>query len=452
MNTKIKKLIVTVGAIAMMATVSASAQNGPRGQLMAGAARVDITPDAASLPKSSYGILDQCYVRTIVLSNGSKTAALLSFDLGVARMSDDLKARIENEVGIPMEYVLATSTHTHSGSSVRGQELDDRIIASLKQAKENMVPAKMGYGAGVSYLNVKRDLFDPEKGHWWEGPDYDGKSDKTVAVIYFESLEGRPIATYYNYAMHAVINGNLDMVSGDFPGAASRYIESAYDEDFVALFATGAQGDQNPIYFQQTFDLRDIRIADYAARGEDISNKMPPGGQGMDRNNPEVQRLMNEQKQMSNSFGQLLGEEVKYVISQMRRFETDVTINGANRVVSVPGRRQLNGGNRAGYAGEYDYDVPPTNIFLSLLMIDDIPICGVGGEPYNQIWLRLKGETPYKRTMMTIFANGEHAGYIPDDESFGAQTFEVLGARYKQGYAESAIVNGLLDLIHEATH
>ena len=27
-----------------------------------------------------------------------------------------------------------------------------------------------------------------------------------------------------------------------------------------------------------------------------------------------------------------------------------------------------------------------------------------------------------------------------------------LGSRFKQGYAESAIVNGLLDLIHDATH
>ena len=43
-------------------------------------------------------------------------------------------------------------------------------------------------------------------------------------------------------------------------------------------------------------------------------------------------------------------------------------------------------------------------------------------------------------------------GYIPDDESYGMEVFEVLGSRYKQGYAESAIVNGLLDMIHDATH
>ena len=104
---------------------------------------------------------------------------------------------------------------------------------------------------------------------------------------------------YYNYAVHGVITGNLDMISGDIPGAASRYVEESLGDDAVALWTSGAAGDQNPIYFNQTYELRDIRIADYAKRGEDISNAMPPGGQGMDRSNPTVQVLMDQQKQMN---------------------------------------------------------------------------------------------------------------------------------------------------------
>ena len=368
-----------------------------------------------------------------------------------ARLVEEINRRAAAELGIAEGNIMYNWTHTHSGSTVKQEELVERTWKALKQADANLVPAKVGYGSGVSYLNVKRDLFDPERGTWWEGPDYDGKSDKTVAVIYFESLEGKPIATYFNYAMHAVISGNLDMVSGDFPGAASRYIESRYGDDFVAVCAVGAAGDQNPLYFQQTFDLRDIRIADYAKRGEDISNKMPPGGQGMDRSNPEVARLMNEQKMMVESYGQLLGEEVKYVIMMMRHFETDVTISCLHKQLSCPGRRQTNGGGRAGYAGEYE-DAPDAIIDLHLTMIDDIPVVGTSGEPYNPIAVRLKKESPYSRTMLTMLCQGAFTGYIPDDESYGAQSFEVLGSRFKQGYAESAIVNGALDLIHEATH
>jgi hypothetical protein len=358
------------------------------------------------------------------------------------------------ELGIPLGNIIYNGTHTHSGSSIRGEELNQRVYDAVKRAVANMVPAKVGYGEGVSYLNVKRDLFDAERGTWWEGPDYDGKSDKTVAVIYFESLEGKPIATYFNYAMHAVITGNTDKVSADFPGEAETYIESRYGDDFVASFASGAAGDQNPLYFQQTFDLRDIRIADYAARGEDISNAMPPGGQGLDRSKPEVQRLLGEQERMIRSYGQILGEEVKYVIMMMRRFETEVTINCARQIVSVPGRRILNNQGRAGYTGQYE-DADDVQIGLSLIMLDDIPVCAVSSEVYNPIAVRLKKESPYARTMMTTIAYGFGArggGYMPDDESYGAEVFEVLTSRFKQGYAETAVVNGLLDMIHDATH
>ena len=149
--------------------------------------------------------------------------------------------------------------------------------------------------------------------------------------------------------------------------------------------------------------------------------------------------------------GQMLGEEVKHVIRNMRRFETNVAINCGNKTVSVPGRRLLNREGRAGYEGRYE-DTDPVQIRLCMVMIDDIPVTSVNGEVFNAIAIRLKKESPFARTMMATVSNGGGAGYIPNDEAFGFQTFEVIGARYKPGYAESAIVNGLLDLIREATH
>ena len=80
--------------------------------------------------------------------------------------------------------------------------------------------------------------------------------------------------------------------------------------------SSGAAGDQNQMYFNQTYELRQIRIADYAKRGEDISNAMPPGGQGLDRNNPRVQVLMKQQEQMTVTMGQMLGEEVLHVMRE----------------------------------------------------------------------------------------------------------------------------------------
>ena len=438
----------------VLLSISALAQTHVRGQLKAGAAKVNVTPGPDQLGRNTYGVLDSTHVRAIIFTNGTNIAGLANVDGNTnQRVIDAVNERLEKDFGIPKGNIIYNGTHCHSTGTVPMDELIERTYQAVKQAYENMVPAKVGYGSGVSYLNVKRDLFDPERGTWWEGPDYDGKSDKTVAVIYFESLDGKPIATYYNYAMHAVITGQLDMITGDFPGKSEEYIESRYGSDFVAVFASGAAGDQNPLYFQQTFDLRDIRIEEYAKRGEDISNRMPPGGVGLDRNNPEVHRLMEEQKKMAESYGQLLGEEVKYVIMMMRRFETNVTLEAARTVISCPGRRQTNGGGRAGYAGEYE-DANPIDLELGLVMLDQIPVCAVAGEVYNPIAVELKSKSPFAFTIMTTVADGHsgRGGYIPDDESYGAQVFEVLGSGYKQGYAQKAIVDTLLDMIHDATH
>ena len=441
--------------LALLVCGSGFAQNHVRGPLQVGAAKVDVTPGPDQLGRNSYGILDRTHFRVILFSNGSHIAGLANVDGNPnQRCVDAVNERIEKDFGIPAGNIIYNGTHCHSTGTVPMDELTERMYQAIKKAYQSMVPAKVGVGKGVCYLNVKRDLFDPERGTWWEGPDYDGKSDKTVGVLYFESLDGKPIATYYNYAMHAVITGQLDMVTGDFPGKSEGYIESRYGEDFVAIFSSGAAGDQNPLYFQQTFDLRDIRIEEYAKRGEDISNRMPPGGQGLDRNNPEVHRLMEEQKKMAESYGQILGEEVKYVIMMMRRFETDVTLEAARTHVVCPGRRQTNGGGRAGYAGEYE-DADDISLEIGLVMLDDIPICAISGEPYNQIAVDLKSKSPYTFTIVTTVTDGHNkgrGGYIPDDESYGAQVFEVLSSGYKQGYAQKAIVDGLLDLIHDATH
>jgi neutral ceramidase len=412
-----------------------------------GAAKIDITP--TQLPKNIEGILDHIYARAIVIDNGTTSAALVSVDVGMLgeQVWRDLSERIEKELGIPAQNLIMNPTHTHSASG----GTVDQIFNTIKAAKEKLQPARMGYGTGVSYINVNRNIIDRKTNKWWEGANYDGPSDKTVAVIKFETTNGEPIAVYYNYACHAVVTGNTDLLSGDFPGATSRYIEDSFDDKIVALFSTGAQGDQNPIYFQQTFDLRDIRIKDYAKRGIDISNSMPPGGQGLNKQDPRVKKLLDQQKQMILSMGQMLGEEVKRVMREMDadRMATSGRIFTAQKMISFPGRNRI-GQGRAGIEATYQ-DGPDVQLRLSLLMIDDIAIGGCDAEIFNMIAQRFKRESPVGRSIFVSMANGiGNSGYVPNDAAFGYQTFEVLSSRCKPGYAESAIVNGLLDLIAEA--
>jgi neutral ceramidase len=443
---------------------ASAAETTKLGPLRVGAVKVDITPDVSELPKQYLGILDRIYSRAIVIDNGTTMAALISVDCLFVPESTwkRVSVRIEKDLGIPAKNIVLAGTGTHSvpiGRAGRepftiewGKADEDRIVRSVKLAKDKLQPARMSYGTGLSYINVQRDGVDPKTHHWWEGAYYDGVSDKTVAVIKFESLSGRPIAVNYNYAVFNVITGTLDLVSGDISGAASRYIEESFDNDMIALHSLGAHGDQNPIFFQQTYDLREIRIKDYAKRGQDISNAMPPpGGTGLDRKDPTVAKLMNQQKQMIISMGQMLGEEVLHVMRNTDRAQSTVQIYADHKTVSCPGRERLNQG-RGGVAGVYK-DADPVGIGLGVLMIGDVAIGEVNGNPYSLIGLRLKKESPYAKTILTTGANGMLlGGYLPDDASYGHETFEVLNSKVKPGCAENAIVNGIIDLMPRITH
>lgn len=440
-----KSRVIAWIVIAIGVPAAAYAQNTG---LRAGAAKVDVTPAEKDLPKSYEGILDHLYSRAIVVDNGGASAALISLDAGAIPdpLWQNVTKQIESELGIPAKNVFITATHTHSAPGQQGAAYTQKIVESVRQAKQRLAPARIGYGTGVSYINVNRNIIDPQTKRWWEGPNYDGASDKTVAVVKFETLSGDPIAVYYNYAMHGVTVGQLDLVSADAPGTTSKYIEDSFDDKIVALWSSGAAGDQNPIYFQQTFDLRDIRIKDYAKRGIDISNAMPPGGQGLNKKDPTVIKLMNQQKQMIVSMGQFLGEEVMHVMRGMERMETGVQIEGLQKTVSCPGRERTDTG-RAGFPGTYK-DGAPVEIRLGLLKLGDVMIGAVNAEVFNLIAQRLKKESPYAHTMMATLTNGSaRSGYIPNDEAYGMYTFEVVSSRLKPGCAETSIVNGILDLM-----
>jgi hypothetical protein len=155
---------------------------------------------------------------------------------------------------------------------------------------------------------------------------------------------------------------------------------------------------------------------------------------------------MNEQEMINNSMGVMLGEEVKHVMRGVERTTDKAEIKGAQKVLTLPGRKRTNEG-RGGIEGTY-VDGDSVTIRVGILVIDDIAIGTVNGETYNQIATQFIKESPSARTMMVTLANGmANTGYIPDDASFGQNVFEVLSSRLKPGYAERGIIDGILDLM-----
>jgi neutral ceramidase len=453
--------------VAMLTTFMVfSAYNADaQSNLRAGAARVDITPpsDPANPPSGKYAH-EKLYVRAIVFDNGSTRAALIAADqggLGDAVWQAASK-QIAAELNCPVENIVMSATHTHSAwgpggfPGMRGLRSDPnappppivgQIVDAVRQAKANLQPARVGFATGKSYLNVNRDAIDDETHRWTQAPNLEGPSDKTVAVVEFRSMDGKPIAVYMDYAMHPVNGFLAGVTSADFAGATSRYVEQAFGDKTVAVFVQGASGDQNPLYLRAGTNAMasqsGVPITGYVLTRELVEAPIRDGKVKAGPVDPNVRDAL---ERVMDSEGVLLGEEVIRVMTNIQRLDGSPSIEAAQKTVTCPGRKRTDNA-REGTPGTYE-DGDPVNIRLGAMRIGNIELTSVDAEIYTEIAQRLKRESPFANTFMVTLANGAaNSGYIPNDAATGALTFQVLGSRLKPGCAETAIVNGLLDLM-----
>lgn len=418
------------------------------GTLRAGAAKLDVTPAADELPERFRGVADPIHVRALVLDDGRTRVALVSVDVigletGLWR---EVGARLEAETGITPDRLVLLASHTHSVPAELGPRSVPAVVAAVQQAEAALRPATLAAGEGTCHVNVNRAFFDPGTHRWREGRNDQGPSDKTVSVLKLVGTDGLTVAVLYSYAVHAVVTGLLDEISADVPGAASAYLERSLGHGAVALWASGCAGDQNPVCYQQTLDLRALRVAEHAARGIDISNAMPAGGDGLDRDDPEVARLLGEQRTVAAALGVVLAEEVLAVVRDgCDAPRGSLRIAAEQRVVHAPGRRRTDSG-RAGLPGTY-VDDAPVPLRVGMLRLGDVAVGSVDAELFTEIGQRVRRASPAKHSLLLTLANGRSpAGYVASNTAGGFHTFEVLSSRLQPGHAEQLITDTLLDL------
>lgn len=417
-----------------------------------GAAKIDMTPSKDALPKGYFNIRDKLYCRAIVIKNATTSAALVSVDKGMISNEsyDKWTKEIEKETGIPALNIFISASHTHSAPFGNTGCDDIALIEAVKQAQSNLQPARVSFKKGLCYLNINRDVIDPVTRLWMQGPNYEGPSDKTVAVVTFESVSGDPIAVYYNYAMHANIMFMGGSISAGWPGETSKYVEEYYDNKLVALFSSGAAGDQNPISIRPMKDVASKKTDALLASGKakELGEAIMMAGRG--ESDVKIdKKYLARQAQMIVSLGQILGEEILRVMELPQRTESAISISTSQNTVTCPGRTRTNTG-REGAPGTY-IEGAPVNIKLSLLRIGNIAICGVNAEVYNIIAQKLISESPLTNTIFASITNGAaNSGYIPSDDAFQRYTFQVLGSRLEPNCAETSIITGLVEMIEES--
>ncbi len=436
--------------------MAGNSQAQKSGSLKVGAAKVDITPDPSELQNSTDMIRDKLYVRAIYMDDGSNSAVLVSVAGGARNIGEALE-KSSASTGCPVENYVVSGTHSHSagtngfGGSPSAETIAAAVVSAVDMAKSNLAPARVGYGTTQVDLNVNRDNFD-EQLDWRQTANWDGVSDKTLTVLEFLGEDDVPIAVYMNYGMHPVNFFMSGVVSADFPGDASAYIEDMFDNKTVALFSQGTSGDQNPkMAYTSIFQEGPIKAVlpqrDAPATGNQPSftGTGPVPADELAAYKKNIER----KSEYVHMLGTMIGNSAVRVMLYETKFETNPTLWSGKETLTLPGRTRIDTEGRENYDPGYT-EGPDVNIDVGLLRIGDINLATVSGEVYTEIGLRLKAESPYAKTMMVTLTNGPSPGYIYSDNASYHLTFQVISSRLQPGYAEKAIVTTALDLMKEA--
>jgi Neutral/alkaline non-lysosomal ceramidase, N-terminal len=471
---RVKNLLQFSCLLGVIALQPVMAQRAAPDNLRAGAAKVDITPPVSALLHGDT-IRDPLYVRAIVISNGASCAVLIGVEQGnfETPISDDATQRASRSTGCPASNFIISATHTHSGNtgglnnsgSPTPKQVGDAMVSAIEQANAKLKPARIGYGTTQVNLNVNRDLF--EGGKWYQGNNREGPSDKTLAVVELLDEDDLPIGVYMNYAMHPINFYLSGLISADFPGEASRYIERRFPNS-VAVFTQGASGNQNPLLDRPFNKLASVRTRMPDAHDDRLTS--PDGWkaaaqltnanvvQTEEMNKPikaaeavDYKDAVAQTSEIATAEGALIAESAIDVMKNLTPvISSTARLWSGQETFSCPGRDRLDNTARQGTLPPYK-DGAPVNIRVGLLRIGDIYFASVNGEVYSEIATRLKKEAPSNKLMMITLANGRaNSGYIYSNEAAHHLTFQVIGSRLKPGCAEDKIVGTVLSLFNKS--
>jgi neutral ceramidase len=248
------------------------------GTLRASAVEVDITPSSPQWlsgyrARQSDGVRDRIYHRIAVLDDGTTAVYFISTDTCMISpaYADKVKEDIHQQLGIPAESIWWLATHTHSAPEIgppgtpaafmperynqasageSNPEYTDfqetKLIEGLRLARQQLQPARLGFGTGFATANIDRRAID-EDGKVTIGLNPDGPTDRQIGLIRLETLDGKLIALLANYAIHGTDLGQENLkITGDVPGVVAQYVEQKLGAP--VLFINGAEGNLAPIY------------------------------------------------------------------------------------------------------------------------------------------------------------------------------------------------------------
>ncbi len=260
--------IVICSLLGFMHVSPASAQGWS-----AGVTRVNITPEQpmwmagyGARDHQSEGTIHPLWVKALALedADGNRIVLVTSDLLGIPRqISNTIRDRLNEQLGLSRSQIILNSSHTHSGPVLENalydvyplddqmreeieaysRNLEDQIVGLVEDAFDQLEPATVSTGNGVTRFAVNRR--ENESDELRSLTELQGPSDHSVPVIRVQNGDGDLMAVAFGYACHSTVL-SLYKWSGDYGGFAQHVLEEDHP-GAAALFFAGSGADQNPM-------------------------------------------------------------------------------------------------------------------------------------------------------------------------------------------------------------
>lgn len=227
-------------------------------QVLAGWGRGNITPDSPA-PLVAYGrqfnnykeVADSCFAKVFMFRQGEKMAALVCLDLWIMlpRLKGKLSRAIKGQFPA-VQQVYVTITHSHhsfggwrpglTGRLILGKynpTIEKKLISGTLRAAEQAVVAIRP--VTVAYQEVEAG--ELVKNRLVSGDRYDSR----VRCVVLKNPDQRAIITVFS-AHATYLKGAIEKLSGDYPAALCRALESS-DQFSFAAFAAGGMASHTPV-------------------------------------------------------------------------------------------------------------------------------------------------------------------------------------------------------------
>ena len=164
------------------------------------------------------------------------------------------RAAIAARLPIPVDSVVISATHTHSGPAVLRAQSDwfDPLVAEPDPAYLSELESAMLQAAIVAYRSRKTARLSHAvqriEGLGGNRHDPAGACEPHVPVLVAsDAADDRVLAVMLICSIHpTVLHADSTVVSGDFPGIARGMLRRRYGDALVVLHQTGASGNQSP--------------------------------------------------------------------------------------------------------------------------------------------------------------------------------------------------------------